>query len=182
MKKLTHIAAPVALTALLSACAVPGPEQMMQEASLYLDVQRALDNPGPGGLQQAVEKALENNPGEGNLSQDLQQALENSGPGGQQQAAVEKALAGNPAPGNLSQAMQNFGAGGMSQEEVQKEVKRAVKQALVGEEELLRKVGFTFDFKQAPQRRADVLKHMAAVIRKEFPSDDPLARISHQGG
>ena len=180
MKKLTHIAAPVALTALLSACAVPGPEQMMQEASLYLDVQQALENPGPGGLEQAVQQALGDDPVEGNLSEDLQQALENPGPGGLQQA-VKQALEDNPAPGNLSQAMQNFGAGGMSQEAVQKavqqEVKRAVKQALVGEEEeLLRKVGFTFDFEQAsPQRRADVLKHMRAVIRKEFPSfrEDP---------
>ena len=171
MKKLTHIAAPVALTALLSACAGPGPEQMMQEASLYLDVHRALHNPGPGGLEQAVQQALGDNPVEGNLSEALQQALENPGPGGLQQA-VQQALDENPAPGNLSQAMQNFGAGGMSQEAVQNAVQQAVQQALVGEEEeLLRKVGFTFDFEQAsPQRRTDVLKHMRAVIRKEFPS------------
>ena len=130
MKKLTHIAAPVALTALLSACAVPGPEQMMQEASLYLDVQQALDNPGPGGLEQAVEQALADNPAPGNLSQSLQQALDNPGPGGLEQA-VEQALADNPAPGNLSQAMQNFAQeGGMSQEAVQKEVQKAVNQAL----------------------------------------------------
>ena len=129
MKKLTHIAAPVALTALLSACAVPGPEQVMQEASLYLDVQQALDNPGPGGLQQAVQQAMADNPVQGNLSQSLQQALDNPGPGGLEQA-VQQALADNPTPGNLSQAMQNFGAGGVSQEAVQEEVQKAVNQAM----------------------------------------------------
>ena len=128
MKKLTHIAAPVALSALLSACAVPGPEQMIQEASLYLDVQQALDNPGPGGLEQAVQQALGDNPVEGNLSQALQQALENPGPGGLEQA-VEQVLADNPAPGNLSQAMQHL-AEGTAQEAVQEAVMQAVNQAL----------------------------------------------------
>ena len=128
MKKLTNIAAPVALTALLSACAVPGPEQMMQEASLYQDVQQALENPGPGGLQQAVQQALGDNPVEGNLSQALHQALENPGPGGLQQA-VQQALEDNPAPGNLSDAVQHL-AQGASQEAVQDAVQDAVQEAV----------------------------------------------------
>ena len=130
MKKLTHIAAPVALTALLSACA--GPEQMMQEASLYLNVQQALENPGPGGLQQAVQQALEKNPAPGtNLYLDVQQALENPGPGGLQQA-VEQALEENPAPGSLSEAVQHL-TQGASQEAVNAAVQQALAQQLASQ-------------------------------------------------
>ena len=133
MKKLTHIAAPVALTALLSACAVPGPEQMMQEASLYLDLQQALENPGPGGLQPAtVQQALDENPAPGtNLYLDVQQALENPGPGGLQQA-VQQALDENPAPGNLSEAVQHL-TQGASQEAVNAAVQQALAQQLASQ-------------------------------------------------
>ena len=73
MKKLTHIAAPVALTALLSACAAPGPEQVTLEnlgpgvlEMIQNEAAKTLTNPGPdGGLspvqqaaQDAVDKAL----------------------------------------------------------------------------------------------------------------------------
>ena len=137
MKKLTHIAAPVALTALLSACAVPGPEQMMQEASLYLDLQQALENPGPGGLQPAtVQQALDENPAPGtNLYLDVQQALENPGPGGLQQA-VQQALDENPAPGNLSEAVQHLTQGAS-----QEAVNAAVQQALAQQEQASQTTG-----------------------------------------
>ena len=78
MKKLTHIAALVAMTALLSACAAPG----------------ALDNLGPGGLaavEQAVQDTL-NNPGPGGLNpveKAAQDALSKPGP---VQQAVQQAV------------------------------------------------------------------------------------------
>lgn len=148
MKKLTHIAAPVAfVTALLSACA--GPEQMMQEASLYLDLKQALDNPGPGGLQPAtVQQALDKNPAPGtNLYLDVQQALENPGPGGLQQA-VQQALDENPAPGNLSEAVQHL-TQGASQEAVNAAVQQALAQQLASqttgkEDTLYQELAFEF--------------------------------------
>ena len=189
MKKLTHIAAPVALTALLSACAVPGPEQMMQEASLYLDVQQALENPGPGGLQQAVEKALVNNPGEGNLSEDLQQALDNPGPGGLEQA-VEQALEDNPAPGNLSEAVQEAANAAVQQALAQQAaVQQALAQQLASqmtgkEDTLYQELKFEFRNLQKESGRKAFLSALDEIFFVEYKSegDRTLVRAPKKKG
>ena len=86
MKKLTHIAAPVALTALLSACAAPGPEQVTLEnlgpgvlEMIQDETAKTLTNPGPDGglspVQQAAQDAL-TKPGDNNTPSMLQLAVQ----------------------------------------------------------------------------------------------------------
>ena len=61
MKKLTYIAAPVAMTALLSACTAPGTLDNLGPSGLAAvkeEVQNVLANEGPGGLAAAVENTL----------------------------------------------------------------------------------------------------------------------------
>lgn len=79
MKKLTHIAAPVAMTALLAACAAPGTLENLgpgELAEVQQSVVEALINEGPDGglspVQQAAEDALTK---PGPVQQAVQQAV-----------------------------------------------------------------------------------------------------------
>ena len=86
MKKLTHIAAPVALTALLSACAAPGTGPVTLEnlgpgelATIQEAVVEAMVNKGPDGGPSPVEQAMQNTlnkPGDNNTPSMLQQAIQ----------------------------------------------------------------------------------------------------------